>query len=206
MKLIRILIADDHALMRVGLRSMLSDEPDLKIVGEAANGEEAVRLAKALRPDVVIMDLMMPKLNGSEATRKILQFLPGAKVVILTSFGSSDELREAFANGAVGMQPKEDPTENLIETIHDVVEGKTVIPDEIAKRSEMAALQKPLTDKQCEILRMVIDGLATKQIAARLYISESGVKKHIRVIFNKIGASTRTEAVAIAFRKRLLKM
>ena len=206
MKPIRILIADDHALMRVGLRSMLSDEPDLDIVGEAANGEEVVRLARTLRPDVIIMDLMMPKLNGSEATRKILQFLPSAKVVILTSFGSSDELREAFDNGAVGMQPKEDPTENLIKTIHAVVEGKTVIPDEIATRSETASQQRPLTDKQCEILRMVIDGLATKQIAARLYISESGVKKHIKIIFSKLGAANRTEAVAIALRKHLLKI
>jgi len=202
MKPIRILIADDHALMRVGLRSMLGDEPDLEIVGEAANGADAVRLAKALRPDVVVMDLMMPKLTGAEATQEILQFLPSAKIVILTSFGASDELRRALANGAVGMQPKEDPTENLIRTIHAVCQGKTAIPSDVMRQLEATAPRNPLTEKQSGILKMVVDGLPTKQIASRLDISESGVKKHLQVIFAKIGAASRAEAVSIALRRK----
>ena len=117
MKKITIFVADDHALMRVGLRSMLGDEPDMEIVGEAANGKDAVRAVRSLRPDVVIMDLMMPKLNGADATREILQALPDTRIIILSSFGTSAELRQAIADGAVGMQPKEDPTENLIRMI-----------------------------------------------------------------------------------------
>ena len=201
---IRIFIADDHALMRVGLRSMLGLEPDLEIVGEAADGEEAVRRVRALRPDVVIMDLMMPKTNGVEATRAILQDLPDTKIVILTSFGTSDELRRAVAHGAVGVQPKEDPTENLITSIRTVIRGETAFPPEVKRMLDAEPPPNPLTDKQAELLRLVIKGQTDKQIADAFGISDSGVKKHLKLIFTKLGATNRTEAAAIALRNGLL--
>ena len=201
---IRIFIADDHALMRVGLRSMLGLEPDLEIVGEAADGEDAIRQVRALRPDVVIMDLMMPKTNGIEATRAILQDLPDTKIVILTSFGTSDELRRAVAHGAVGVQPKEDPTENLITSIRTVMRGETAFPPEVKRMLDAEPPPNPLTDKQAELLRLVIKGQTDKQIADAFGISDSGVKKHLKLIFAKLGATNRTEAAAIALRNSLL--
>ena len=201
---IRIFIADDHALMRVGLRSMLGLEPDLEIVGEAADGEDAIRQVRALRPDVVIMDLMMPKTNGVEATRAILQDLPDTKIVILTSFGTSDELRRAVAHGAVGVQPKEDPTENLITSIRTVMRGETAFPPEVKRMLDAEPPPNPLTDKQAELLRLVIKGQTDKQIADAFGISDSGVKKHLKLIFAKLGATNRTEAAAIALRNSLL--
>ena len=203
---IRIFIADDHALMRVGLRSMLGLEPDLEIVGEAADGEDAIRRVRALRPDVVIMDLMMPKTNGVEATRAILQDLPDTKIVILTSFGTSDELRRAVAHGAVGVQSKEDPTENLITSIRTVMRGETAFPPEVKRMLDAEPPPNPLTDKQAELLRLVIKGQTDKQIADAFGISDSGVKKHLKLIFAKLGATNRTEAAAIALRKHLLKI
>ena len=201
---IRIFIADDHALMRVGLRSMLGLESDLEIVGEAADGEDAIRQVRALRPDVVIMDLMMPKTNGVEATRAILQDLPDTKIVILTSFGTSDELRRAVAHGAVGVQPKEDPTENLITSIRTVMRGETAFPPEVKRMLDAEPPPNPLTDKQAELLRLVIKGQTDKQIADAFGISDSGVKKHLKLIFAKLGATNRTEAAAIALRNSLL--
>ena len=201
---IRIFIADDHALMRVGLRSMLGLEPDLEIVGEAADGEDAIRQVRALRPDVVIMDLMMPKTNGVEATRAILQDLPDTKIVILTSFGTSDELRRAVAHGAVGVQPKEDPTENLITSIRTVMRGETAFPPEVKRMLDAEPPPNPLTDKQAELLRLVMKGQTDKQIADAFGISDSGVKKHLKLIFAKLGATNRTEAAAIALRNSLL--
>ena len=201
---IRIFIADDHALMRVGLRSMLGLEPDLEIVGEAADGEDAIRQVRALRPDVVIMDLMMQKTNGVEATRAILQDLPDTKIVILTSFGTSDELRRAVAHGAVGVQPKEDPTENLITSIRTVMRGETAFPPEVKRMLDAEPPPNPLTDKQAELLRLVMKGQTDKQIADAFGISDSGVKKHLKLIFAKLGATNRTEAAAIALRNSLL--
>ena len=206
MRKIRIVVADDHALMRVGLRSMLVLEDDMDVVGEASNGKDAVRLADELHPDVIIMDLMMPLIGGAEATRKIHQDDPKAKIIILTSYGSSDELLRAVSNGAVGVQPKEDPTENLIKSIRKVVRGETAFPAEIQRMlAAESSRDQLLTDKQIHILRMVARGFSGKQIADTLEISESGVKKHLQHICAKIGAANRTEAVTLAIRKGLLR-
>ena len=206
MSKIRIVVADDHALMRVGLRSMLVLEDDMDVVGEASNGKDAVRLADELHPDVIIMDLMMPLIGGAEATRKIHQDDPEAKIIILTSYGSSDELLRAVSNGAVGVQPKEDPTENLIKSIRKVVRGETAFPAEIQRMlAAESSRDQLLTDKQIHILRMVARGFSGKQIADTLEISESGVKKHLQHICAKIGAANRTEAVTLAIRRGLLR-
>ena len=206
MRKIRILIADDHALLRVGLMSMLKLEPDMEVVGEASNGEDAVQAALNLKPDVVIMDLQMPRINGAVATRHIMQALPQTRIIILTSFATSEELQQAISYGAVGLQPKEDPIENLIHAIRDVFSGKNAFPSDFTPQPVSCAHPSPLTEKQMVILELLAEGLSGKQIALKLGISEQGVKKHVRLILNKLGAANRTEAISLALRKHLLKI
>ena len=206
MSKIRILIVDDHALMRMGLRSMLDMQPDMEVVGEAGNGQKAIDLAKSPTPDVVIMDLMMPKVNGAEATKAILEDHPETKIIILTSFGNSADLACAISNGAVGVQMKDAPTETLLKVIRKVIRGETAIPSDLLKAGELESAPIQLTEKQADILHSVVRGYANKDIAKQFGISEAGVKKHLRLIFAKLGAATRTEAVGIALHKQLLKM
>ena len=175
MKKIRVMIADDHAILRMGLSSLLGRKGDFEIVGEAADGDEAVRKAQKLAPDVVIMDLMMPVTDGVEATRQIRERLPGTKVVILTTFGTADGIAHALSAGANGAVLK-----------------STEVPD--------------LTTRQTEILESIVDGLTNKEIAVRLGISLPMVKEHVKALFAKIGATNRSEAVATALRKHLLRM
>ena len=204
MKNIRILIADDHALMRLGLKSMISLQPDMEVVGEAENGQDAIESAAALRPDIVIMDLMMPKVNGADATRTICEANPETNVIMLTSYGDAADLSRAIANGAVSVQMKDAPTEDLLAAIRNVMAGETAIASEF---KEMCAAELPaLTEKQSDILQSVVRGYANKDIAKQFGISEAGVKKHLRLIFAKLGAANRSEAVGIALRKQLLKM
>ena len=205
MKKIRILIADDHMLMRIGLKSMIRYQSDMSVVGEAANGEEAVRLAVELAPDVVIMDLMMPVLDGAEATRRIVSARPETKVIILSSFGSSADMVRALENGAVGAQMKEAPTDDLISAIHAVVDGKRNIAPEIQQYLDAETTAPELTPRQLGILQSVVRGLTNKEIAAQFNLSPISVKKYLSAIFTKIGAANRTEATAIALRKHLVK-
>ena len=206
MKKIRILIADDHMLMRIGLKSMIRYQSDMSVVGEAANGEEAVRLAGELAPDVVIMDLMMPVLDGAEATRRIVSARPETKVIILSSFGSSADMVRALENGAVGAQMKEAPTDDLISAIHAVVDGKRDIAPEIQQYLDAETTAPELTPRQLGILQSVVRGLTNKEIAAQFNLSPISVKKYLSAVFAKIGAANRTEAAAIALRKHLVKI
>lgn len=205
MKKTRILIADDHALMRIGLKSMLRYQPDMSVIGEAANGDAAVRLANELSPDVVIMDLMMPVLNGAEATRRILERHPDTRIIILTSFGNSSDVARAIGHGAVGAQIKEAPTESLIDAIRTVTGGGTAIAPEIRQSIDDGPLSISLTERQRGILQSVVRGLTNKEIGAQFGLSPISVKKYLSAIFAKIGAANRTEAAAIALRKQLLK-
>ena len=193
-------------LMRMGLKSMLQYQTDMTVVGEAANGESAVRLAKELLPDVVIMDLMMPVLDGAEATRQILENNPETKIIILTSFGSSEDMNRALSFGAAGAQIKEAPTDSLIEAIRTVLKGKSAIASEIAHEIENMAVPISLTDRQRGILQSVARGLTNKEISVQYGLSPISVKKYLSAIFTKIGAANRTEAVTIALRKHLLKV
>ena len=203
---IKILIADDHALMRVGIRSMLESNTDLTVVGESCDGEAAVAMAQQLRPDVIIMDLMMPKMNGGAATEKILSLLPKTRVIVLTSFGTSSEMAKALHAGAVGALLKESPSEELISAIHAVMAGKTAIHPEVLSYLQSAKEQPELTPRQLDILKSVASGSPDKLIAEQHQISIPGVRKHLNAIMTKLGATSRTEAVAIALRKHLLKI
>ena len=206
MKKLRILIADDHTLMRVGLKAMLHYQSDMTVVGEATNGEEAASLAKELKPDVVIMDLMMPVLDGAEATKRMLESDPSAKIIILTSFGASADMARALKYGALGAQVKEAPAEALIDAIHAVMAGGKAISQEIQQAVDQNSDIPVLTERQRGILESAIRGLTNKEIGAQFDLSPLSVKKYLSIVFAKIGAANRTEAASIALRKHLLKI
>ena len=200
----RILVADDHALLRVGLNTMLNTQPDMVVVGEASNGRDAVVRAKELRPDVVVMDLMMPKLDGAEATRQIVESLPDVKIIILTSYGTSADLARAMANGAVGAQMKGSPIDEIIKAIRTVAAGDMAVSADIQRFLKEDAAPTDLSKRQREVLQGVANGQTSDQIADSLGISVSAVKQHIAAACEKLGAASRSEAAAIATRKNLL--
>ncbi len=203
---IRVLIADDHTIVRIGLRTLLGAEKDIEVVGDAKNGEMAVKEALRLRPDVVIMDLMMPKMDGAEATAVLHERLPETKVIILTTFGSSDGIAHAIESGAAGALMKTADDAALISTIRSVAGGKTVISPDIKRLLAEDPPIPVLTTRQTEVLQSMMRGLTNRDIAKQLGIRQDGVNEHVAAILAKIGAANRTEAVAIALRKHLLKL
>ncbi len=206
MSKIRILLADDHMLMRMGIATLVSTAKDMTVVGEACNGRQAVELAGSLRPDVVIMDLMMPEMSGGEATKAIHAAHPGIKIVILTTYGTSAELATAVTNGAVGVLLKDKVEMDLLNTIRFVVEGNQVIPTRLLAQIEEDRAMGKLTDRQMEILASVAEGQSNADIALQFGLSEITVKKHLSAIFERLGVANRSEAVALAFRKQMLKV
>ena len=206
MNKLKILLADDHSLMRMGLVALISSEADMEVVGEAANGREAVAKADALRPDVVIMDLMMPKVSGAAATKEIHDRHPEIGIIVLTSFAFSSEMVEAVRNGAGGVLSKDIATDNLVKAIRTVASGRKVLSKNIQAFMREEAETAELTPRQLEILASVTRGLSNADIAKQFGITEICVKKHVQSIFERIGAASRTEAAAIALRKHLLKI
>ena len=206
MKKISILLADDHSLVRIGLKTLLNAQKDLSVAGEASDGAEAVALYAKLKPDVVIMDLMMSGTDGVEATRLIRESHSDARIIILTSFSTSSDLARALSYGAVGAQLKGSSTDNLLAAIRTVAAGETAVDPEVRKLVRIQETQPQLTVRQTDILKAVVDGMTTDTIAKQQGISPSAVKQHVALICNKLGASTRSEAVAIALRKHLLKI
>ena len=206
MKTITVLLADDHSLVRLGLSALLAKQGDMKLVGEAVNGEEAVRLAARLDPDVIIMDLMMPGVDGVTATRRIRERNPDTKVLILTSFGTSSDVAHAIEAGARGAILKDAPNASLLAAIRTVAAGGESFADDIVRNITRDPVPRELTARQAEILKSVTNGLTNKTIAQQLKISPESVKQHLNAIFQKLGAANRSEAVAIALRKHLLKI
>ncbi|MBQ6137186.1 MAG: response regulator transcription factor [Kiritimatiellae bacterium] len=205
MSKIRILVADDHMLMRMGISALLTTTGDMEIVGEAKNGRQAVELAVKLKPDVIIMDLMMPEMLGSEATKLIHEAHPEIKIVILTTYGTSVELAKAVTNGAVGVLLKDKVDMDLVSTIRFVVAGNQVVPSRLLEQIEQDKALSTLTDRQLEILASVADGQSNADIAKQFGLSEITVKKHLSAIFERLGVANRSEAVALALRKQMLK-
>ena len=203
---IKILIADDHAIVRIGLSALLKTESDLSVVGVAKDGEEAVAEALRLNPDVIVMDLMMPKKNGVEATAEIHERLPDTKIIILTTFAASDGIKHALDAGATGAVMKTAEDAELVSIIRAVAAGDTVISDEIQQLLTEDPPAEDLTPRQLEILESVTRGFTNADIAKQFGIREQSVKEHISTILAKIGAANRSEAVAITMRKHLLKI
>ena len=203
---IKLLIADDHAIVRYGLNSLLSAQKDMTVVGQAKNGEEAVKLALSKEPDVVIMDLVMPKMDGAEATVRIKEARPETKILLLTSFGSYEGVDRALQAGADGAILKTAEDETLVPTIRRVFGGERVISADIRRQMVDNPPITELTQRQMEILDGVARGLSNTDIAKLQGVSMPMVRDQLNVIFHKLGAANRAEAVAIAMRRHLLKM
>ncbi len=202
---IKVLIADDHAIVRMGLSSLLTSEKDISVVGQCEDGEAAVRDATRLHPDVVIMDLMMPKKDGVVATDEIHRAHPEIKIIILTTFGTSDRIARALEVGASGALLKSAEESLLIDAIRAVAAGAEFIDEDIRQLFADDPPARDLTGRQRMILEALAAGKGTKEIAAELSIQADSVREHILAILAKLGAANRVEAVAIAVRKHLLE-
>ena len=203
---LKIIIADDHQIVRMGLASIFAKISDISVIGEARNGIEAVKLARELKPDVILMDLMMPKKNGVQATLEILAENPEAKILILTTFGTADEVRQALDAGAAGVIVKDTLHEQLIAAVRNTAVGKRVVSDEIQRHLDAYPPKPVLSPRQIEVLAHAAKGMTTKEISDIMGIGADGVNSHLRVIFTRLGAASRTEAVSIAIRNQLLKI
>lgn len=203
---IKIVLADDHLVVRMGLAAIIGIETDLSLVGEASDGLEAVQLVDKLNPDVVIMDLMMPRLSGAAATEQILKKHPGVKILILTSFGNSDEISRALEAGALGALVKDSAYDELIAAIHAVHAGKRTLSPAIKRQLTAIPQEAELKPRQLEVLNYVAKGFNNREIAKLIGIGPDCVKAHLSSCFARLGAASRSEAVAIALRKNLLKI
>ena len=201
-----VLIIDDHAILRMGLTSLLNAKNGIEVVGDAANGRTGIQKVLKLRPDVIIMDLMMPGMDGTETTRQLLAKAPESNVLILTTFGTSDGITHALEAGAKGAIMKNCDFSELVTAIHTVAKGEEYISPEIKRIISNDPPIAPLSPRQAEILRSIIRGLSNPDIAKQLGISLDMVKEHTEALFQKLGVANRPEAVAIALRKHLLKI
>lgn len=202
---ISILIADDHLIVRTGLAALLGTEHDFQVVGQAKNGIEAVRETIRLQPDVVIMDLMMPRKDGVEATAEITAKAPSARIILLTTFGTSDGIAHGLAAGAKGAILKNADNTELVKAIRKVAKGGEFLSQEIQQQLLADPPIPKLTPRQKEILTQMVRGLTDRDIAHLFGIRQDGVNDHVSAILAKLGAANRTEAVAIAMRKHIVE-
>jgi len=206
-KKIRILLVDDQTMFRSGMRMLRTSQSDFEVVGEAADGEEAVQRGAALKPDVVLMDLRMPVLDGAAATRRLRTIQPECRVIVLSTFDEDEAVFDGLRSGAIGYLLKDAPTERLFEAIRAAARGESVLQPSVAARvvAEFARLsgqapawvkemEEPLSPRELEILRMLARGNTNRQIATELVLSEGTVKNHVTSILNKLGVSDRTNA------------
>lgn len=202
---ITVLLADDHEVVREGLRLALLRSPHIRVVGEAPDGETAVSLAERRRPDVIVMDLRMPGMDGIEATEEIMRRLPDAKVLIFTAYSERALLQRGLESGARGYILKEAPHETLLRAIEKVAAGETFVdPALMAALTQSRGGSDVLTPREREILQLLADGLSNADAAGQLFISQETVKSHVRHILTKLEADTRTQAVAIALRDAMI--
>jgi len=205
---IQVVIVDDHDMVRRGLASYLSITPDIQMVGEASNGEDAVKICDELQPDIVLMDIMMPKMDGIEATRQIKKRQPGIQVIALTSYQEKDLVHRVIVEGAISYLLKTVTGEELIEAIRKGYAGKPTMAPEIAQvliRDQFPSPGDDLTCREKEVLCLLVDGLNNPEIAKRLTISRSTARAHVSNILMKLGVSNRGEAITLALRNKLVR-
>ncbi|UTT63752.1 response regulator transcription factor [Microcella humidisoli] len=205
--MIRVLVADDHAVVRAGIVALLAGEHGIEVIGEAADGEQAVQLALALRPDVVVMDVRMPGLTGDAATARIRERTDDVRVLVLTTYESDASILSAIEAGASGYLVKAAPAEELIAGVRSVAAGEVALSPAIAAQL-VARVREPappvLTPRETEVLRLVAEGLSNREIGARLFVGEATVKTHLLRAFEKLGVNDRTRAVTLAMERGLL--
>ena len=200
----RVLIVDDHSILRMGLASLIGTRKDIEVAGDADGGPAALKKFMQLKPDVVIMDLVMPGMDGIETTRELVSRQPDAKILILTTFGTSDKIAAALRAGALGAIMKNAAFPDLVKAIKTTARGERYIADEIERIMEDDPPVQELSQRQLQILEQMVRGLSNHDISVSLGISLDMVKEHATSLFAKIGAANRTEAVAIALRKQLV--
>jgi NarL family two-component system response regulator LiaR len=208
---IRILIADDHAIVREGLRALIGTKPDMELVGEAADGVEAVLKARSLQPDVILLDLVMPRKDGIEAIGEIKRENPKARILVLTSFAEDDKVFPAIQAGALGYLLKDSSPQELLRAIREVYRGESSLHPAIARKlirelnrpSDLPTTEEPLTEREVEVLILVARGLSNQEIAERLVVSERTVRTHVSNILGKLHLANRTQAALYAVREGL---
>jgi two-component system NarL family response regulator len=202
----RIVLADDHAIFRQGVATLIERESDLKVVGEAGDGEEAVACYRRLRPDVTLLDLVMPRLDGFEALLRIRHMDPEAKVIVLTTYDTDEDINRILRAGAKAYLLKDVGAADLVRCIRDVAAGRMRLAQGVASKLADRFTQVQLTVREVSVLRLVAEGLNNRAIGQRLGISEGTVKVHVAHLFDKMGARSRTDLVAIAVRKGLVRL
>ena len=213
-KSIRILIADDHAIVRKGIRALLATEADIEVVGEAADGKEAVEKAERLHPDVILMDLVMPGMDGIEATRRITTRQPETRILVLTSFAEDEKVFPALKAGALGYLLKDAGPEELVRAIRQVYCGESSLHPAIARKvlqelsrpPEQPPTPEPLTERELEVLRLIAKGKSNREIAEELVISEATVRTHVSNILGKLQLASRTQAALYALREGIAEL
>lgn len=213
-KSIRVLIADDHPIIRDSLRTLINTEPNLKLVGEAVDGEEAVRKTLELKPDVILMDLVMPVKDGLQAIGEIKSALPEVSILVLTSFSDEDKVFPAIRAGALGYLLKDSSPQELLKAIYDVHRGEASLHPSIAlqlireinRPSDLPPVENPLSERELEVLKLVAQGLTNQEIALRLVRSEWTVRTHVRNILGKLHLANRTQAALFALREGLAEL
>ncbi|HSH77686.1 MAG TPA: response regulator transcription factor [Herpetosiphonaceae bacterium] len=211
---IRVLIVDDHIVVRKGIRALMVTEPDIEVVGEANDGEEAIAESAQLRPDVILMDLVMPQIDGITAIQRILASQPEARILVLTSFDADDKVFPAIRAGAQGYVLKDAGPAELVRAIQRVSRGESSLHPAIARRvlqelahpAERPSTSEPLTEREADVLRLVAHGQSDHQIGASLCISEATVRKHLSNIRNKLNLTSRTQAALYALREGLTSL
>lgn len=204
---IRVLIVDDHPVVRDGLRGVLGAQPDILVVGEAADGAEALTVAALVRPDVVLMDLRMPRLGGAETIRRLRERQPGVRVLVLTTYDTDQDVLPAIEAGATGYLLKDVPREELFRAVRAAARGESVLAPAVAGRlldQVRGPRQATLSARELEVLALVAKGCGNREAAARLFVSEATVKTHLLHIYGKLGVGDRAAAVAAAYERGLL--
>jgi DNA-binding NarL/FixJ family response regulator len=205
-KKIQVLIVDDHFLLRIGLANSLNVENDMACIAEARTGAEAIELYRKHQPDIVLMDLRLPDMNGVDTTSKLRSEFPDATVIVISTFDGEEDIYRALQAGARSYVPKSASRDELLQIIRNVHDGKHSLPGPVAARLAERMLRRELTDREHEVLRLVVEGMTNKQIAVELHITEVTVKLHVSNILSKLGAQDRTHASTLAIQRGIIHL